>query len=315
METTMRMLYTAFFLCLLMVTQAFAEYPRVDDDLAARVFCFAEMKGFWGGYGKYSVRLFVVPETGGSRLLAAYVENESKPDSPYMLLRGPVAVRWGNLRPAPGYSKDRDASDTCRYWADRSTMKPGGRMHNATVELDLGADPPVLRSLDALGREKVEALAPIPQSEAAKMVARSHVIARRETRAMSFRVLEANMGDGGVRFPRARDLPRSPLLAALAQKGEGGRRVAHVLEARQWWSAVRILSAPGEDDQNGAFVFEAMSVDLNPEAKNPDERRADLYRYEVTLDRVTATLVSTGWILDVEADAWKRGQEFRNREP
>jgi hypothetical protein len=35
----------------------------------------------------------------------------------------------------------------------------------------------------------------------------------------------------------------------------------------------------------------------------------------VTLDRVTATLVSTGWILDVEADAWKRGQEFRNREP
>ena len=149
------------------------------------------------------------------------------------------------------------------------------------------------------------------------MVSRSYVVTKRETRAMSFRVLEANMGDGGLRMSevRASRLPKSPLLAALAQKGGGGRRVVHVLEARQWWSAVRILSAPGEDDPNGVFVFEAMSMDLNPEAKNPDERRADLYRYEVTLDKVTATLVSSGWKLDVEEDVWKRGQEFRNREP
>jgi hypothetical protein len=311
----MRNFCIALCLCLLMATPAWAEYPRVDDDLAVRVFCFAEMKGFWGGYGKYSVRLFVVPEIGGSRLLAAYVENESLPDSAYRLLRGPVATRWGNFRPAPGYPKDRGPNDTCRYWADRLTAKPGGRMHNATVELDLGADPPVARSLDGFGGEKVEPLALVPPSDTAKMVSRSYVIARRETRAMSFRVLEANMGDGGVMFPRARDLPRSPLLAALAQKGEGGRRVVRVLEARQWWSAVRILSAPAEDDPDGAFVFEAMSVDLNPDAKDPDERRADLYRYEVTLDKVTATLVSTGWKLDVEEDVWKRGQEFRNREP
>ncbi len=304
-------------LCLLLPAPARAEYPRVDDDLAVRVFCFADSKGFWGGYGKYSVRLFVVPETGGERLLAAYVENESLPDSTYMLLRGPVATRWGNLRPAPGYSKDRNASDTCRFWADRLTVKPGGRMHNSTVEFDLGVDPPVMRSLDGFGGEKVEPLAPIPQSDAAKMAARSYVVTKRETRAMSFRVLEANMGDGGLRLGevKARNLPRSPLLAALAQKGESGRRVVHVLEARQWWSAVRILSAPGEDDPNGVFVFEAMSMDLNPEAKNPDERRADLYRYEVTLDKATATLVSSGWKLDVEEDVWKRGQEFRNREP
>ena len=313
----MRKLCITFCLCLRMVTPAFAEYPRVDDDLAVRIFCFAEIKPFWYGCGEHAVRIFSVPraEGKGELLLAGRVENISYPDSAYMLLRGPVATRWGNLRPAPGYSKDRNASDTCRYWADRLTVKPGGRMHNATVEFDLGVDPPVMRSLDGLGGEKVEALTPVTQSETAKMVARSYVIVRRETRAMNFRVLEANMGDGGVMFPRARDLPRSPLLAALAQKGGGGRRVVHVLEARQWWSAVRILSAPGEDDPNGVFVFEAMSMDLNPEAKNPDERRADLYRYEVTLDKVTATLVSSGWKLDVEEDVWKRGQEFRNREP
>ena len=311
----MRKLSITFCLCLLMVTPAWAEYPRVDDDLAVRVFCFAESKGFWGGYGKHSVRLFVIPETGGERLLAAYVENESRPDSTYMLLRGPTATRWSNLRLAPGDSTGRGPSDILRYWADRFTVKPGGRMHNATVEFDLGVNPPVARSLDDFGGEKVEALAPVPPSETAKMVARSYVVTKRETRAMSFRVLEANMGDGGVMFPRTRDLPRSPLLAALAQKGEDGRRVVHVLEARQWWSAVRILSAPGEDDPNGAFVFEAMSVDLNPDAKNPDERRADLYRYEVTLDKATVALVSSGWKLDVEEDVWKHGQEFRNREP
>ncbi|MDQ7836688.1 MAG: hypothetical protein RDU24_15015 [Humidesulfovibrio sp.] len=315
----MRKLCILFCLCLLLPTWARAEYPRVDDDLAVRVFCSGEFKGIWHGCGRHSVTLITAPEAEGKgvRLLAAYVENESLPDSAYMLLRGPAAARWDNLRPAPGYSKDRNAGDTCRYWADRLTVKPGGRMHNATVELDLGADPPVLRSLDGNGREMVEVLAPVPQSETAKMMSRSYVVTQRETRAMSFRVLEANMGDGGLRLGevKVRDLPRSPLLVALAQKGEGGRRVVRVLEARQWWSAVRILSAPGEDDRNGAFVFEAMSTDLNPAAKDPDERRADLYRYEVTLDKVARTLVSTGWRLDVEEDVWKRGQEFRNREP
>jgi len=306
-------------LCLLLPPWARAEYPRVDDDLAVRVFCFAEIKPFWYGCGKHAVRIFSVPgaEGTGELLLAGRVENISSPDSAYMLLRGPVAARWDNLRPAPGYSKDRNASDTCRYWADGLTVKPGGRMHNATVELDLGANLPVLRSLDSLGRERVEPLAPIPQSETARMVSRSYVITSRETRAMSFRVLEANMGDGGLRMSevRASRLPRSPLLAALAQKGADGRRVVRVLEASQWWSAVRILSAPAQDDPDGAFVFEAMSVDPHPELGKPEERRADLYRYEVTLDTVARTLVSSGWRLDVEEDVWKRGQEFRNREP
>ena len=315
----MRKLCILLCLCLLLPAWARAEHPRVDDDLAVRVFCFAEIKPFWYGCGKHAVRIFSVPgaEGKGELLLAGRVENISYPDSPYMLLRGPVAARWGNLRPAPGYSNDRNASDTCRYWADSLTVKPGGRMHNATVELDLGADPPVVRSLDSQGRERVEPLAPIPQSESAKMVSRSYVVTHRETRAMSFRVLEANMGDGGLRMSevRASRLPKSPLLAALAQKGQGGRRVVRVLEASQWWSAVRILTAPAQDDPDGAFVFEAMSVDPHPELGKPEERRADLYLYEVTLDKVTRTLVSSGWQLDVEEDVWKRGQEFRNREP
>ena len=147
-----------------MVTSVLAEYPRVDDDLAMRVFCFAEIKPFWYGCGKHAVRIFSVPgaEGTGELLLAGLVENITYPNSAYMLLRGPVAARWGNLRPAPGYSKDRNASDTCRYWADRLTVKPGGRMHNATVELDPGANPPVARSLDGFGGEMVEPLAPVP---------------------------------------------------------------------------------------------------------------------------------------------------------
>lgn len=310
----------ALCLALLLVSPACAcaEYQSVGDDLAVRAFCFAEMKGFWGGYGKYSVRLFVVPESGGTRLLAAHIENESLPDSPYMLLRGPVAARWGNFRPAPGYSKDRDQSDACRYWADRFTAKPGGRLASATVELDLGARPPMLRSLDDLGRERVEPLARLAQSETYKMLARSHVVVERQTRAMSFRVLEANMGDGGLRMSEVRvsRLPSSPLLAALAQKDQGGRRVVRVLEASQWWSAVRVLSAPAQDDPNGAFVFEAMAVDPHPESGSPEERRADLFRYEVTLDKVTRTLVSSGWKLDVESDLWElTGEESRAREP
>jgi len=279
------------------------------------------MTGFWGGYSKYSVRIFTVPESGGSRLLAAYIENESLPDSPYMLLRGPVATRWGNVRPAPGFSKDRNQSDSCRYWADRTTAKPGGGVATSTVEFDLGARPPVLRSLDSTGREKVEPLVRLAQTETHKMLARSHVVAERQTRAMRFRVLEANMGDGGLRMSEVKvsKLPSSPLLAAIAQNGPEGRREVRVLEASQWWSAVRILSVPAQDDPNGAFVFEAIAVDPHPELGDPEKRRADLVRYEVTLDKVTRTLVSSGWVLNVESDLWEhegeRPENFRSREP
>lgn len=311
----------AFILCLLLVTPAKAEYPRVGDDLAVRVSISGAFTELWYGCSKHSAVLITVPESGGSRLLAAYIENESLPGSPYMLLRGPVAARWDNMRPAPGYSKDRDPSDSCRYWADRSTAKPGGGLSTATVEFDLGARPPVLRSLDGMGREKVEPLERLAPSETNKMLARSYVVVERQTRAMSFRVLKVNMGDGGMRMSEVKvsRLPSSPLLAALAQKSQGGRRVVRVLEASQWWSAVRILSVPDQDDADGAFVFEAMAVDPHPELGKPEERRADLYRYEVTLDTVTRTLVSSGWVLNVESDEWEREGEqpenFRSRAP
>lgn len=315
----MRKYCVALVFCLLLAAPAWAEYPRVGDELAVRIFCSGAFKGLWYGCGERSVVLITVPEAGGTRLLAAHIENESLPTSPYMLLRGPVAARWGNFRPAPGYSKDRDPSDSCRYWADRSTAKPGGRLHSATVEFDLGVRPPVLRSLDDLGRERVEPLERLAQSETAKLVARSYVVVERQTKAMRFRVLEANMGDGGEATRpgtvKISKLPRSPLLVALAQKGQGGRRVVRVLEASQWWSAVRILSAPAQDDPDGAFVFEAMAVDPNPAADNPEERRADLFRYEVTLDATTRTLLSSGWQLNVESDEWERDGDFRAREP
>ncbi len=315
----MRTTIIALCLCLLVTVPAGAEYPSIADDLATNVFCSAEITPFWYGCGEHNVRIFKVPEAkGGELFAAARVERIALPDSPYMLLRGPVAARWGNFRPAPGYSKDRDSSDTCRYWADRSTAKPGGGLTTATLEFDLGARPPVLRSLDHMGREKVEPLARLAQTETNKMLARSHVVVERQTRAMRFRVLEANMGDGGLRMSAVKvsRLPKSPLLVALAQQGQGGRRVVRVLEASQWWSAVSVLSIPDQDDADGAFVFEAMAVDPHPELGNPEMRRADLFRYEVTLDKVTRTLVSSGWKLDVESDLWElEGEESRAREP
>ena len=290
----MRKLCILLCLCLCTTPALAGDSTRLNDDLATRLFSGGTLERMWGGCGTHKVIIFTLPEPSGTgeRLFVGYVDDGADPDSKEMLLRGPVATRWSGFRPAPGYPRGREPEGFCRYWADRLTAKPGGKMHNATVGIDLGPAQPLLRSVSGA----VEALGPQEITASAHLLLRGKMLEERVNGDMRYRVSTPLLGEELEQSLESHAPPKNPLLVALAEQNPDGRRVVHVLPPRYWWARHRIVSAPSDPSQ--PFVFEVIVMDMGRDAQGQDAYTAKLLRVWATWETLRTKVVSVGWVPD-----------------
>lgn len=165
-------------------------------------------------------------------------------------------------------------------------------MHNATVEIDLAVEPPVLRTTAGTA----EALEPQEITVSAHLLLRGKMLGERVNGDMRYRVSTPLLGEELEQSLEDHAPPKNPLLVALAEQGPGGRRVVHVLPPRYWWARHRIVSAPSDPSQ--PFVFEVIVMDMERDAQGEDAYKAKMLRVWATWETIRTKIVSVGWTPD-----------------
>ncbi|MDP2848850.1 MAG: hypothetical protein Q8O35_11760 [Humidesulfovibrio sp.] len=291
--------------------------PPLDDPLALRLICTSTQEWTNDGPSYSRTTIFSVPEPDGrsERLYVGFVGDLWYVRTGHALWRGPVATRWQGLRETPGHNPSYSAKNPARYRLDRLTALPGGRMDNATMEIDLDARPPQLRLLGSgPGQPKYLDSQPlgeaVPINKALKLVTRLRQQAKADTGTLGLRAYGLDLG---VENPRTdRQTPhayteedKTPYLLAVCREGDPGKSALHFLPLRYGgWEFRKLLAAPAPKDADGSFVLDMFSEYEGKDSSGYVGRLGSRSNVSVSLRSLDNKRVQSQLVYDFEGDEW-----------
>ncbi|MDP2848851.1 MAG: hypothetical protein Q8O35_11765 [Humidesulfovibrio sp.] len=302
--------------------------PPLDDPLALRLICTSTQE--WTNYGpSYSrATIFSVPEPDGrtERLYVGFVGDILYSRTGHAFWRGPVATRWQGLREAREWIPKFSAKNPARYRLDRLTALPGGRMDNATMEIDLDARPPQLRLLGGgPGQPKYLDSQPlgeaVPMTETLKFVTRLRQQAKADTGTLGLRTYAVNLGKENPPVDRLNPLPfeesdKSPYLLAVCRAGDPGVHALHFLPPRyDSWIFEKLLAAPTRNDADGSFVLRIFSLYLGKDGDGDEAILGSRSDVSVGLRNMDVKLVESQLYNDPESGSWYRPKPTKKGKP
>lgn len=266
------------------------------------------------------VRVFTAPEADAdgtlrSRLYVGYVQDPNAPGKAQAFFKGPLAEAWDAPKPAPGIEGAPEDKRPLRYWISRQAQGPDGQQQNATVEIDLEARPPVLRSLVRKpGRPPHEVREPLtaqPLTPALRLLIRSFAAPPTRTAALSLRPFtvqeEGTYASGrNLKTPN----PENPDFFAVSTR-DGSRCVIQALPRAPFRSLERIVAQPGAGDPRGQFLVEMMEDYLPPDAPSPMHLLHRRLHVRVGLSGIYSRVVEDGLIYDFERKVYLKAPRFR----
>ncbi|MDQ7836217.1 MAG: hypothetical protein RDU24_12610 [Humidesulfovibrio sp.] len=320
----MRCAILALTLFLLLLTTALAAEPTFSwDGLSKSILCFGTHKVMDDRITSNVVSFFTAPERDASgtmrmRLYVGYVQDPEAMGKAQAFYKGPLAENWGSPRLPPGAENIRMVKRPLRYWIDRTNRGPDGRMQIATVEIDLEAKPPVLRSLvrepGMPPREVFEPLEPQPLTPSARLLIRSSLTAVAQTIALSVREISVR-AEGTYKHSSELVVPNpwNPAFFAIATQ-DGSRCVIQALPKAGFWGLEKVLALPAPDDMNGTFLVEMMEDYLPPDAPSPLHEQHRRVHVRVGLDHISSKVIEDGLLFDFEEGTYYKAPR-RKKQP
>ncbi len=263
------------------------------------------------------VSMFSVPEPDGSgeRLFVGFVTDLLDSRSKSYLWRGPVAVRWKNLRSVPEYRSSNAVPNPKRYRIDRLTALPGGRMQTAVMEinleaktgflLQLGGGPSQPKYLDSQPLEE------LPMNDSLGLLVRLYKQQVIQTDTLCLRSYEVRLGSCACidrMNSRAWYATLEPYLLAICQRSDPGLAVLHYLPVRpDGWTMEKVLARPAKSDADGAFVLQMVAPYLAPHGQGGLMRLGARYRVAISLRNLDINPLERGLVYDVADESWGPG--------
>jgi hypothetical protein len=290
----------------------------LDDPLAQRIASTGAMETQSLGPKGATVSIFSVPEPDGSgeRLFVALVDDPTDRGARVRLWRGPVAVRWENLGPLPGYQPDVAFPNPARYQVDRFSVVPGRGVQPATIEIDLESSPPALWLRD----NRFKRVSSQPLGESVKMNRSLWLLTRLSGQRIfkdggltlrTYAVREGSMGP--TRIGRGGVPPwntgMDTHLLVVCRDGAPNRAAFHFLPMRPFgWEIEKLLAKPSSREGRGHFVLQAIGRYCFPDETGELAFVASRHRVSVGMDGVSLTTMDTGLVYDSRTGAWAKAR-------
>lgn len=295
------------FLCL---PPAQAAEPPFDwDELGRTILCLGKHKVMDDRITSNVVSIFSAPErdaTGAARmrLYVGYVQDPDSVGKAQGFYKGPLAEGWESPRLPPGVENIRGVKRPLRYWISRIDRGSTDRMQNATVEIDLEAKPPVLRTLARQPgeppREVLVPLDPQPLTPSARLLIRSSVTAVAQTKALFLREIFVKAEGTYKHGPElVTPNPWNPAFFVVATR-DGSRCVIQALPKAGFWGLEKVLALPDADDPNGSFLVEMMEDYLPPHPDGPNDLYHRRVYVRVGLDHISPKVIEDGLLFNFE---------------
>ncbi|MBU1040905.1 MAG: hypothetical protein KKF77_07395 [Proteobacteria bacterium] len=316
-----------FALCLILLSLASPALARetaevveeygLSDPLARRIVFTGTQEAPRALGPQYAhVSMFSVPEPDGSgeRLFVGFVADLLDSRSKSYLWRGPVAVRWKDLRSVPEYRSSNAVPNPKRYRIDRLTALPGGRMQTSVMEINLEAQPALLLQVgggpgqpnyldsQALGES-------LPMNDSMELLVRLYKQQIFQTDTLSLRSYEVRLGSCANidrMNSRAWYATLEPHLLAISSKADPGQAVLHFLSVRpDGWTMEKVLAQPAQNNANGTFVLRMLAPYLAPHGQGGLMRHGARYRVSISLHDMDITPLERGLEYDLTSESWE----------
>lgn len=301
----MRCAVLALTMVLLCLAPAQAADPLLEwDEPSKTILCF-------GSHNRMAdnVRISTAPERVASgtvrmRLYVGYVQDPEAMGKTQAFYKGPLADGWESPRLPPGVEDMRMVKRPLRYLIDRTNRGPDGRMQNATVEIDMEAKPPVLRTIayqpGESPREVLVPLEPLPLTPSARLLIRSFPGKVAQTNALSMQPLSVK-AEGTYKHGSELVAPNpwNPEFFVMTTR-DGSRCVIQALPKAGFWWLEKVLALPAQDDAKGTFLVEMMEDYLPPEAPSPLHEQHRRVHVCVGLDHISSKVIEDGLLFDFE---------------
>ena len=266
-------------------------------------------------YAHVSIFSVSEPDGSGERLFVGFVVDLLDSRSKSYLWRGPVAVRWKDLRSVPEYRSSYTAPNPKRYRIDRQTALPGGRMQTSVMEinlegktgflLQLGGGPSQPKYLDSQPLEE------LPMNDSLGLLVRLYKQQVFQTDALRLSSYEVHLGSCAFADrmnSRAWFATPEPHLLAISRKANSSQAALRFLPNRpDGWTLEKLLAKPAQGDVNGSFVVQLVAPYLAPHSQGGLMRLGSRYRVSISLHDLDISTLERGLEYDVADESWGPG--------
>ncbi|MDQ7836766.1 MAG: hypothetical protein RDU24_15410 [Humidesulfovibrio sp.] len=262
------------------------------------------------------VSMFSVPEPDGSgeRLYVGFVEDLWDKRSRSYLWRGPVALRWKELRAVPERIRQFPVANPKRYRIDRQAALPGGRIQTSVMEINLEAQPALLLQLGGgLGQPRYLDAQPLgeslPMNDSLRLLVRlsgQKVFQTDTLRLDSYVVHLGGCPPEDWMNTRVWETAHAPHLLAISRSNDPGNAVLHYLPMRpDGWTMEKLLAKPYQGDANGSFVLQMLAPYLAPHGQGGLMLHGARYRVSISLHGMDITPLERGLEYDLTSESWE----------
>ena len=297
-------------------TAEVVEEYGMSDPLARRIVCTAAHEAPRALGPQYAhVSMFSVPEPDGSgeRLFVGFVADLLDSRSGWDLWRGPVAMRWKNLRSVPEFRSSNVVPNPKRYRIDRLTALPGDRMQTSVMEINLEAQSALLLQVGGgPGQPKYldsQPLEELPMNDSLELLVRLYKQQVIQTDTLCLRSYEVRLGSCAFidrMNSRAWYATLEPHLLAISSKADPGQAMLHFLPVRpDGWTMEKVLAQPAQNNANGTFVLRMLAPYLAPHGQGGLMRHGARYRVSISLHDMDINPLERGLEYDLTSESWE----------
>ncbi|MBU1228965.1 MAG: hypothetical protein KKA55_09680 [Proteobacteria bacterium] len=295
------------------------EEHGMSDPLARRIVSIGTQEAPRALGPQYArVSMFSVPEPDGSgeRLYVGFVTDLLDRGSKSQFWRGPVAVRWKDLRSVPEYRSSNAVPNPKRYRIDRLTALPGGRMQTSVMEINLEAQPALLLQLGGgPGQPKYLDSQPLgeslPMNDSLKLLVRLYKQQVFQTDTLRLSSYEVRFGSCAfVDRMNSRDwyATPEPHLLAVCRRSDPGQAALRFLPAHpDGWTMEKLLAKPAQGDVNGSFALQMVAPYLAPHSQGGLMMLGSRYRVSISLQDLDISTLERGLWYNVQMESWEPG--------
>jgi hypothetical protein len=318
----MRRFFLLVFFVLLIARPAEAAWNsvegyRLDDPLARRIASTGTLEAQMLGPGYARVSVFSVPERNGSgeRLFVGFVDDLWDRNSRARLWKGPVALRWRNLKPVPGHKPLLSAPNPKRYRIERISTPHGQGTSSSLMEIDLESMPPRLLLVGGgPGQPKYLDSQVLGESQtmnnSLKLLVRLSeqvTFVDGEMTLRSYQVFEGDplLPKDRLAFTYPWNVGMDTHLLAVCKSGDPEQAAFHFLPLRPFgWVVENLIAPPSSKEGNGSFVLWMHAQYAYPNDAGELHFFASRHSVAVGLGGLSVKTLQTGLVYDSMRESW-----------
>lgn len=295
---------------LLMHGTAHSAEPALEwSDLARAILCTGDMVRM----DDHAV-IYVVPEPAVAgevrkRLYVGHVQDMESAGKPQAFYRGPLAKDWTNPRVPLGEKKSL-THGSLRYWINGKGSDLDSPGQNGTVEIDLRAKPPIVRSLarkpGALVQEVITPLEPQSLTPSNLAMIRGFTYQPIRSGGLVLRPFGIKIeGEYDSSPTKLHPNPTNPFFFAVSAS-DGGRCVIHALHKAPFWAFERVLEHPKLGMGAPTFLVEMIETYKPHDSRSASDLLHRRVHVRIGLDRMESKIIADRLYFDAEEGEYRQ---------